>query len=967
MVDRADSREDGQLIAPVPRFVGRARELAVLAETLGTPTALVLLEGEAGIGKSRLVQALVETGSYRMLVASAPPYRQPYTLGSVVDAVRQAVVEVAGLGLSPLAGALRPLFPEWAADLPPALEPAEDQLAARHRLFRALAELLSKLRVDVLVTEDVHWSDEATLEFLLFLAAQRELPMAMLLTYRPEDVAAGSLLPRLSSRSPTGRTVHRVSLGPLDVAGTAELVSSMLADGQVSAAFATFLHERTDGVPLAIEESVRLLRERADLVHRRGEWVRRSLDDIHVPPTIRDAVLERVRRLAADPRAVLRAAAVLAEPSRPDALLATAGLPADGTDWWAALDSRLLQGDAAGLIGFRHALAARAVYEAIPAGELRALHTRARRYLEGQAPPPAAALARHCRAAGDTARWCRYAELAAAAALRAGDDAGAVALLFELLSGADLGADTVLHLVEQLPLAVLDGARVADLTRILRHAIDAGTLDRPGTARVRYTLGVILDMMGEHDASRAELKAAIPDLPFGSSQSVQAMLLLGWARGTSWPRDAHLYWLRRAAEATRQLPPADRYRMDTQRAVGLLQLGDDEGWTVAAGVPDATETLEQRQVTMLHGLNVGDSEMRWGRYRDARRHLDQVVELAQAHRYERLGDVGRSTRAHLDLYEGRWSGLAELAAGLADADDQQPVARLESALVAALARGLTGARTAAEPALLAVLDELRERGAVDGMGEPAGMLARWWLADGRVADALRVTEEPVRLLAHKQVWLWAIDVVPARVDALVAADRGESAARLVAEYEAGTAGLAAPTVRASLALSRAFLAAGGSAPPAAVAALFAEAAAAWRALPRPYEALLAGERQARWLLAAGDRQAALTLLGTVLRELTELGAATDADRVAQIMREHGAPAAVWRGGTRGYGDQLSPRELDVVRLVIAGRTNREIAATLHRSPKTVGTQLGSAMRKLKVATRTSLAVAALAAGVTAAD
>jgi hypothetical protein len=78
---------------------------------------------------------------------------------------------VASLRPIALAGALRPLFPEWAVGLPPALEPAEDATAARHRVFCALAEILARLEVSVLVVEDAHWADEATLEFLLFVAS----------------------------------------------------------------------------------------------------------------------------------------------------------------------------------------------------------------------------------------------------------------------------------------------------------------------------------------------------------------------------------------------------------------------------------------------------------------------------------------------------------------------------------------------------------------------------------------------------------------------------------------------------------------------------------------------------------------------------------------------------------------------------------------------------------------------------
>ena len=131
-----------------PGFVGREREMTALGEVLSAPPAVVWIEGEAGIGKSRLLREYLATPTgraNRVLLACCPPLRHPHTLGPVVDAVRQAADQVGDLPLSPLAGALRPLFPEWAVDLPPALGPAEDATAVRHRVFRALAELLGCL------------------------------------------------------------------------------------------------------------------------------------------------------------------------------------------------------------------------------------------------------------------------------------------------------------------------------------------------------------------------------------------------------------------------------------------------------------------------------------------------------------------------------------------------------------------------------------------------------------------------------------------------------------------------------------------------------------------------------------------------------------------------------------------------------------------------------------------------------
>src|SRR5690606_40971588 len=199
------------------------------------------------------------------------------------------------------------LFQEWAADLPPAPEPLSDPRAAHHRLFRALAELIGTLEATVLVVEDVHWADGATLDFLLFLTCRLPQPVNLVVTYRPEDVPPTSPLLRLSSRLPATTTQLRLTLEPLDVAATARMVSSMLGGQPVSPALAKFLHQRTDCVPLAVEESVRLLRDRADLVRDARGWRRRGSGELQVPPTVRDAVLERVQRLGEPARRVLQA------------------------------------------------------------------------------------------------------------------------------------------------------------------------------------------------------------------------------------------------------------------------------------------------------------------------------------------------------------------------------------------------------------------------------------------------------------------------------------------------------------------------------------------------------------------------------------------------------------------------------------------------------------------------------------
>jgi len=320
------------------------------------------------------------------------------------------------------------------------------------------------------------------------------------------------------------------------------------------------------------------------------------------------------------------------------------------------------------------------------------------------------------------------------------------------------------------------------------------------------------------------------------------------------------------------------------------------------------------------------------------------------------------TQVHLDWLTGAWNGLAERAAALAGKPDSYTMTRLEAVLVSGLLHGAAGDSDGAEKDLDLVLTEIRQRTAIEAWMEPAAALARLRLADGRVDDALEITDEPMGILTAKKIWVWATDIAPVRVEALLAAGRAGEAGDLVETFGRGLHGRDAPAPAAALVLCQALLP-GADGDHSLAGTLFARAAAAWQRLPRPYEALLARERQGRCQLAAGNGPAGLPILSEVLKGLSDLGARGDAMRVIRTLNEHGVQARrPWLGGRRSYGHELSPRELDVVRLLLDGRTNRRIAEALFLSPKTVACHVNSAMRKLGVSSRAALAVRAMEVG-----
>jgi DNA-binding CsgD family transcriptional regulator/tetratricopeptide (TPR) repeat protein len=951
---------EGEVSAP--GFVGRERELAALGDALARPSAVVLVAAEPGAGKSRLVQELLGSpagGLHRMLVAVCPPFLEALTLGPIVDAIRQVRECPAGLALGPSAGALRPLLPEWAPYLPPAPEARADQPAQR-LLFQGIADVFSALGVTGLVLEDAHWADPVTIELLLFLAGEGRIRLVV--TYRPAELPAPSPLRRFPNAT-------AIALEPLDPAETARMISSMLDGGRVSEELARFLHQRTGGLPLAVEESVRLLRDQADLLHsnggvgRGGGWgVRRPVAELQVSPALRDSVLERVRRLSPAAQRVLEATAVLAEPVDPHVVAAVAG---------AAVPDAIAEAVGSGLLrrtdqpAFRHPFMAQVVYEAIPGAERRRLHRLAGLTRERRPDTNAVSLCRHFREAHEVDRWARYAELAADQAVAAGSQTTAAQLLIELLAGAPLPATDRLRLAGRLAASTLVRRDPIDeLHRRVVRTVRAVLADHPGggdSAELRSQLGRLLAQQGNLTAARTELERAALDLPAGSVQAARAMTYLGWPWLGPGSVSSHQRWLRRAAAVDqRAFSTADRLALTVDRAAALLQLGDPAGWTLAAELPTSSEgpddSAEIRRLLARAHLNLGYGAILWGRYGEARDRLAATAAMVDIDHYPRLGFQLQAAEAELAWLTGDWRGLDQAATELLAAEAAEPLVRVAAVRLAGRLHAVAGAVARAEECFDRALRDAGQLGAAWETLDTAAELGRLWLTEGRPEEALAITEEPIQPVTAKRIWVWATGIAPVRVEALLAIGRRAEAEALVSGYARGLRSVPAPGPRAALATCRALLA--GARDPAG----HAEAAVAWERLPRPYEALLAREREALCRLPT-DQEPALAQLGTVWRALSGLRAHRDAERIRRRLRERGVDLRrPWRGGRRGYGTQPSPRELEVIRLVLAGQTNREIAVALQKSPRTVAGQLASVMRKLGVSSRTELAVRAVEAG-----
>lgn len=961
-----------------PDFMGRQHEVDELKQALLSRSTVVDVEGESGIGKTRLVREAIgaaELAEHEVLIATCLPYGEALTLGSIVDCVREAAGDrLADLRLSRVAGILRPLLPEWESVLPAAPEPVDDPGTAQHLRFRAIAELIGGLGVQAIVVDDVHWADDATLDFLLYLTSRHGgQALTVVMTYRPEDAPPGSSLATFLSRRTASSRFRRIVLGPLDVENTRALVSSMLGGKHVTHDFGSFLHRHTEGVPLAIEETIQLLGDRADLVHRNGTWLRRSLTDLQVPPTLRDAVVDRIRRVNGIAQTVMKVLAILAEPVTEDLLAQVAQMTTDDarTGLSEAIEARLISDEHPRGYAFRHSLARRAFYDTIPLPERRHLHHRAGVVLEQVKPPQFVQLTRHFRVAGDTQRWCRYAEEAADLAMTSDDYTTATSLLHAVVTGTSLASPERGRLLMKLAsAAVRRRDAIDDLHRQVVDAVGAAAddteLDFATRAILRSKLGRMFLQVGEFDAGRRQLEIAASHLEHDPFESARVMTYLGYPLSSPRPVAEHRQWLDRAAKARERVrDPIDRLKLTLDCATAQLLLGDAEGWTVAAAMPDMAFDSRTRGVIVQASVSLAYTARVWGRYAEARRIVDRCLSLVDEREERHKTDIDL-TLVYLDWLNGRWDDASKRIDSVAGSTVANRQTETEVALLSGLVEAARGDRDHAESSLNQVLTDARRHSAPDIWFAAAAAIARLRLASRHIREALDVTNAPVELAVETGLWVLASVIVPARVAALVSAEREHEAGQLVDIFGRSIAGVDAPSATAAAATSRALLVE-ASAQHYEAAQSFASSAALWEQMTRPYDALVCGERQAENVLHI-DREDGIVQLERVFRGLDGLGAKHDADRVAARLRTLGVDVTrQWRRGRRGYGTDLSPRELEVVRLVATGQTNREIAQQLSRSPKTIAAQVNSAMRKLSVTSRTALAVSAIENGIVSRD
>ncbi|PSL03556.1 regulatory LuxR family protein [Haloactinopolyspora alba] len=936
-----------------PVLVGREAELSRVRSAVAASPSLVIVDGEAGIGKSRLIRELVasDLGGTRFLIGHCQHLQDPLPLGPVLDAVTHHVDQIDSSGMSPVIGALAPLMPELAHVLPPPPDPLPDQSAARYRIFRATVELLRHLGPAVLVLEDLHWAESGTFDFLAFLAAHQPPDLAVVVTTRTEN---GPLpVAEAFARAPEG-PASSVSLAPLDAAEVGELARHILAE-DVPDPTAVALFETTGGVPFVVEEVLRTLLERlppADIPSRPD-----ALAALSVSTALRDVVRHRLAALDPVPREIVDVAAVVGPSVDPALLTDVTGHDARQVSGaLGAAEAAGLLHDQDGKSRFRHVLAQQIVYEAVPAPNRRWLHLRVAQALEqGDDPLAAARIAHHYDRAGQSADFVRYAEIAADQAIRHGNDAAAAVFLLRATEVPDLSIDDRLRLATKLGRAAVDGLAHSDAVPILTRLLTSDGLSSAVRGELRFALGRLRRQHGLALEGYREIERAVDDLHTRPDLHARALATLAApetvADRTIGHHTARCDEAERVARGTGH--PDVELAVRIARASLLLEQGRPDAWPLVEHMRhDDTMRAHPREHARAC-TNWAQAALHLGHVKRAESLLADGRRVAERAEYLRVTEVNELVAALVDHAAGRWDGLAARAQELARRTSAFGATSLDGRLLHGQMLSAGGSATDAAAQLRALIADCEEVGAVWPLIPARASRARLLLTLDDVDGSVHEASAAVDVARHKGIWVWAAEAAVCLVDALIASGDADGARTVTEELAAGLDAVDAPLAMSALHTCQAAVA-HVEGDDVRADALMESARRTLAEAGLPYLEAQATERLGVLRSGAGSDDGP-ALLERALRAYGTMSAIRDIARVTRAMRRFGVPVPYpWRGGRRAHGHDLSDREREISELAAAGRTNREIAADLFVSPRTVETHVSNALRKLGLRSRDEL-------------
>lgn len=947
-------------------FVGRARELAALCERLALAArgqgGTVLVGGEPGIGKTRLVAELAQRAAaqgWRVLSGrtyeseGVPPYL-PFT-EALRDYVRtcprevlQAQLGEGGAEVALVVRELRGRIPDLAAA--PSLGPEQE----RYRLFESVCDFLQRIARDgesglLLLIDDLHWADKSTLLLLQHLARRLAgVPLLVAGTYRTVDLGRTHPLSEVLADLSRERLYERIALGAVGRDDVAALIAGLAGAPAAAALVDAIVHE-TEGNPFFVEEVVRQLQAEG----RALDDPRAAVERWGIPESVRQVIGRRLARLSPDANRMLQAAAVLGEGFGFDVLGAVCGL--DFTALEDALDEALTAGmlrEQGGRHSFTHALIRQTLYDELNGPRRMRLHRAAAEALErtyaGNPEPHLAELAYHCSEAGplgDAGRAVTYARRSGERALDLLAYEEGARLFTLALQAAELQETSDPRARCELLLALGAAQRMAgELPASLASYRDCAAAARTagaGELLAQAALGFEDAMLltgaprdPRGDPSAALLEEALRVLP-GGDTALRARLLGGlaravyfagdWQHGRTVAEDA-VAMARRSGD-----PAALAYAMAAKRIAISAPDGVEERLRVATELKTLAQTAGDYPLLLEGSYWRARTLLELGDVATADAEIDAYTRLVAQLRQPRYLSDAETFRLIRAMLDGRFDDAEQFARSTLDfagrANDQTaPPFVLAQTLFLRIARGTEAELAAIEPAVLRHVEEVN-------LPRWRAMLALLYAELGRAQDARRQFELVAvdDFAAVPRDWLWRLAMTCLAEVCVSLRDgrRAEALYHLLSPHaaffvtEVGSVG----SVARQLGMLATLLGRWDAAETHLCAALAANARIGARpAVARTHHAY------AELLLARhgrGDAVRAREQLEAALVLYEALGMPRWRERAQRLLKD---PAA---GAAPAYPAGLSEREVEVLRLIAGGHSNQEIADALVLSVRTV--------------------------------
>jgi DNA-binding NarL/FixJ family response regulator len=949
-----------------PIHVGRSGPIAALrAAARGDPDSpcVVLIGGEAGIGKSRLLgeaAATARADGQKVLAAgchagASIPY-EPF-----VAVLRRALrhrdrVETRDLfrGTARLAATLLPEMAEGGEPLR-ALDIDADHIDAA--VVSVLVRVLEAER-GLLCLEDLHWAGGDTIRVVTHLLREcDDLPFWVVATYRDDEVGQGHPLQPLLVEVERSPRSSIQPLRPLDATHVGAMVTAMLGEDRAAEGVIRTIAARSRGNPLFVEELCSSLvgQEEDNTGQTRANRNGLDLDAASLPASIRESVLTRLHDMDAASRELLCLAALAGDTIDP----AFIGSVARANP--ATVDSALARGMERQLVverrdGGRHAYAFRhALTREALAGDLRGparrdAHRRIAAALAAGAQERAGEVADHHAAAGDTAAARDYALTAARLAAERGGVAECQHRYDQALTlsgGVDDRLQVLVEAAETLRSAAPDAAdtMVAEGARLARRHGDALAL-----ARLLVVEAVMTWWRGDSAAaSRSWREAYHLVRGRGDEWELRILLELARAHANRDETEAAGRLLERGSELVDGGIGRVRDSVELLTLKALLGRGDAQRSERYVAAIDAAEQSGDPSVECVTVADAGFAALWWpGDLRRARALLERAVAIAEAVRPVNA-IAYRAAVAWVQAVAGELEAAAQTAAAILD-ETRSPPSRVMALLAlhevherhrnweAAAARAAEAVALAegtGEPQWITPATAASARGrlhsGIDGampwfrrMLRAGGSVQPHWYASPDLARALFATGDTERL------WAWVAAVAEA---ATPGGHRHDGAALSFCE---GLSALA-------------------SGDPDTARRLLAAARDAYQAMPcsaREAEVQLA---LAAVELKAGQREQAVEAAMTASRLGEQLGSEQLVAEARALLRRAGVRSQAARGGQAGGGSPLSRRENEVAALIAAGLSNAEIARRLFLSENTVESHVSHILTKLDLRSRAQVA------------